>query len=108
MSFFSHLGHHIDATGIKSTAGKVQTVVNLPEFSNMRQLQRLISLIASYKKFIPNSLKITWLIFALLSPYEYTKQDIECTKDEDDAFQEVINKSCSPVTSAFPVENAPT
>ena len=103
-----YLGHHIDATGIKPIADKVQTIVNFPKPSNMRHLRRLIGMIAFYKKFILNCSEITRPIFALLSPHKYSKKSIELTKDAEDAFQEVLNKLCSPVTLAFPVENAPT
>ena len=108
VSSLNYLGHHIDATGIKPIADKVQAIVNFPKPSNMRQLRRLIGMIAFYKKFIPNCSEITKPIFALLSPHKYSKKAIEWTKDADDAFQEVLNKLCSPVTLAFPVENAPT
>ena len=102
------LGHHIDAAGMKPIANKVQAIVNFPKSSNMRQLRRLIGMIAFYKKFIPNCSEITRPIFSLLSPHKYSKKAIEWTKDADDAFQEVLNKLCSPVTLDFPVENAPT
>ena len=108
VSSLEYLGHHIDATGIKPIADKVQAIVNFPTPSNMRQLRRLIGMIAFYKKFIPNCSEITRPIFALLLPDEYSKKAIEWTKDADDAFQEVLNKLCSPVTLTFPVENAPT
>ena len=65
-------------------------------------------MIAFYKKFIPNCSEIIRPIFALLPPHRYSKKAIEWTKDADDAFQEVLNKLCSAVTLAFPVENAPT
>ena len=104
----NYLGHHINATGIKPIADKVQAIVNFPKPSNMRQLRRLIGMIAFYKKFIPNCSEIARPILALLSPHKYSKKAIEWTKDADDAFQEVLNKLCSPVTLAFPVENAPT
>ena len=55
-----------------------------------------------------NCSEIVRPIFALLSPHKYLKKAIEWTKDVDDAFQKVLNKLCSPVTLAFPVENAPT
>ena len=103
-----YLGHHIDATGIKSFADKVQAIVNFPKPSNMRQLRRLIGMIAFYKKFIASCSEITRPIFALLSPHKYSKKAIEWTKDADDAFQEVLKKFYSPVTLVFPVENAPT
>ena len=84
--------YHIDATGIKSIADKVKAIVNFPKPSNMRQLRRLIGMIALYKKFIPNCSEITKPIFALLSPYKYSKKAIEWTKDADDAFQKVLNE----------------
>ena len=93
---------------MKPIADKVQAIVNFPKPSNMRQLRRLIGMIAFYKKFIPNCSEITRPIFSLLSPHKYSKKAIEWTKDADDAFQEVLNKLCSPVTLDFPVENAPT
>ena len=68
VSSFDYLGHHIDATGIKPIADKVQAIVSFPEPFNMRQLQRLIDVIAFYKKFILNCSEITRPIFALLSP----------------------------------------
>ena len=66
----------------------------------MRRLRRLIGMIAFYKKFIPNCSEITRPIFVLLSPHKYSKKAIEWTKDADNAFQEVLNKLCSPVTLA--------
>ena len=48
-----YLGYYIDATGIKPIADKVQAIVNFPKPSNMRQLRRLIGMIAFCKKFIP-------------------------------------------------------
>ena len=104
----NYLGHDIDATGIKSIADKVQAIVNFPKPSNMRQLRRLIGMIAFYKKFIPNCSEIATPILALLSPHKYSKKAIEWTKDADDAFQGVLNKLCSTVTLVFPVENART
>ena len=92
VSSLDYLGHHIDATGIKPIADKVQAIVNFPKPSNMRQLRRLIGMFAFYKKFIPNCSEITRPIFALLSPHKYLKKAIEWTKDADDAFQEVLNK----------------
>ena len=92
VSSLNYLGHHIDATGIKPIADKVQAIVNFPKPSNMRQLRRLIGMIAFYKKFISNCSEITRPIFALLSPHKYSKKAIEWTKDADDAFQEVLNK----------------
>ena len=41
VSSLDYLGHHIDATGIKPIADKVQAIVNFPKPSNMRQLRRL-------------------------------------------------------------------
>ncbi len=103
VSSLDYLGHHIDATGIKPIADKVQAIVNFPKPSNMRQLRRLIGMIAFYKKFIPNCSEITRPNFALLSPHKYLKKAIKWTNDADDAFQEVLNKLCSAVTLAFPV-----
>ena len=59
VSSLNYLGHHIDATGIKPIADKVQAIVNFPKPLNMRQLRRLIGMIAFYKKFIPNCSEIT-------------------------------------------------
>ena len=56
----------------------------------MRQLRRLIGMIAFYKKFIPNCSEITRPIFALLLPHKYSKKAIEWTNDADDAFQELL------------------
>ena len=103
-----YLDHHIDATGAKPIADKAQAIINFPTPSNMRQLQCLNGIIVFYKTFIPNCSEITRPIFALLSPHKYSKKAIEWTKDAEDAFQEVLSKLCSPVTLAFPVENAPT
>ena len=62
-----YLGHHIDATGIKPIADKVQAIVSFPKASNMRQFRRLIGMTAFFKKFIPNCFEIARPIFALLS-----------------------------------------
>ena len=80
VSSLNYLGHHIDATGIKPIADKVQAIVNFPKPSNMRQLRRLIGMIAFYKKFIPDCSEIARPIFALLSPYKYSKKAIEWTR----------------------------
>ena len=69
-----YLGHHIDATGIKSIADKVQAIVNFSKPSNMRHLQRFIGMIAFYKKFIINCSESTRPIFALLSPHKHSKK----------------------------------
>ena len=74
VSSLDHLGHHIDATGTKPIADKVQDTVNFFKPSNMRQLRRLIGMIAFYKKFIHNCSEITRPIFALLSPHKYSNK----------------------------------
>ena len=53
VSSLVYLGHHIDATGIKPIAGKVQAIVSFPKPSNIRQLRRLIDMIAFTKSLFP-------------------------------------------------------
>ena len=107
VSSLKYLGHHIDATRKKPIADKVQAIMNFSKPYNRRQLQRLIDVIAFYKKFIFNCLEITRLIFALLLLHKYLIKEIEWTRDTDDAFLEVVNKLCFPVSLAFTVKNAP-
>ena len=88
VSFLDYLGHHIDVTEIKPIADKVQAITSFPKPSNMRQLRRVIDVIAFYKKFILKCSEITRPILALLSSHKYSKKAIERTKDAD------LSKKC--------------
>ena len=64
--------------------------MNFPKPYNMRQLRRLIGMIAFHKKLITNCLEITRPIFALHSSHKYSKKAMKWTKDADNVFREVM------------------
>ena len=49
-----YLGHKILAMGLKPTTVKVQTIVQVPQPTNVTQLKKFLGMLNYYVKFLPN------------------------------------------------------
>ena len=54
MTEITFLGHHISAEGIRPDPRKTEAIVNMPEPTNVKELQRFLRMITYLGKFIPN------------------------------------------------------
>ena len=66
MTEITFLGHHISAEGIRPDPRKTEAIVNMPEPTNVKELQRFLGMITYLGKFIPNLSDLTAPLRTLL------------------------------------------
>ncbi|GFQ84417.1 hypothetical protein TNCT_391991 [Trichonephila clavata] len=51
------LGHHVSASGIRPTTGRIQAILDFNRPSTVKQLRRFLGMLNFYRRFLPNAAK---------------------------------------------------
>ena len=66
------LGHKISGEGVEADPSKIQAILNMPEPTSKKELQRFLGIITYLGKFIPNLSDLTALFAASLRKMPFT------------------------------------
>ena len=80
-----YVGFIIDKEGVRTNPKKIKAIVELPEPTDLKQLQSFLGGINYYSKFIPNMADITKPLYSLLEK----KTEWRWSQNEQDAFEEL-------------------
>ena len=93
-----YIGFLIDKIGIRVNARKIESIINRPQPTNVKQLQSFLEAVSSYSKFIPNMADIAKYLYKLIEKNEIWEWKNEC----DNSFQllkQILSES--PVLSMY-------
>ena len=92
------IGFLIDKNGIRVNPRKIDPIINMPQPTNVKQLQSFLGVVNYYSKFIPNMADIAKHLYKLIEKNAIWEWKNEC----DDSFQVLKQRlSESPVLSMY-------
>ena len=92
------IGFLIDKNGIRVNPRKIDPIINMPQPTNVKQLQSFLGAVNYYSKFIPNMADIAKHLYKLIEKNAIWEWKNEC----DDSFQVLKQRlSESPVLSMY-------
>ena len=102
------LGHHIDQNGITPLQSKVQAILDFPQPTSQRQLQRFMGMINFnfYHRFIPHGAELLHPLHALINP-KSKAQDLNWDDSTSTAFLAAKQALANATLLVYPQSNAP-
>ncbi|GFQ87513.1 hypothetical protein TNCT_305961 [Trichonephila clavata] len=101
------LGHHVSASGIRSTTERIQAILDFNRSSTVKQLRRFLGMLNFYRRFLPNAAKHqTKLNDFLVGIKKNKNKSIDWDEDSIKTFEYCKEQLSESTTLAHPVSNA--